>query len=103
MGSSTLEDVVQRLFGPSVEELTIYVDADIPPSARTRAELRKYTYPSPPPPGMRVLLSVEDARDVLATWSRWRQGRAPTVAEAVRAIVHYAENDAYITTDMDVE
>lgn len=46
--------------------------------------------------GMRYLLEVWLAREVIAVWSNWRDGREPTSEEKLAAIVYYAENDAYL-------
>jgi hypothetical protein len=48
------------------------------------------------PQGMAYLLEVDLVQDVLEVWSEWRDGTAPTTAESVAAVVHYAEHDAYI-------
>lgn len=41
------------------------------------------------------LLEVELAQEVVEAWSLWRDGRQPTALEAVNAVIHYAEHDAY--------
>lgn len=41
------------------------------------------------------LLEVELAQEVVEVWSLWRGGRHPTALEAVNAVIHYAEHDAY--------
>jgi hypothetical protein len=47
------------------------------------------------PAGLIYLLEVGLARDVLHVWAQWRNGRAPTPEEAARAVIYYAEHDAY--------
>jgi hypothetical protein len=47
------------------------------------------------PAGLAYLLEVDLARDVLDVWARWREGKEPTPEEAARAIIYYAEHDAY--------
>jgi hypothetical protein len=46
-------------------------------------------------PDHAYLLEVDVARDVLAVWSDWRSGVVPSPEEAARAVIHYAEHDAY--------
>ncbi len=46
-------------------------------------------------PDYAYLLEVDLARDVLAVWSDWRSGVVPSPEEAARAVIHYAEHDAY--------
>ncbi len=46
-------------------------------------------------PDYAYLLEVDLARDVLVVWSDWRSGIAPSPDEAARAVIHYAEHDAY--------
>lgn len=47
-------------------------------------------------PGFRLVLEVTIAREVLLVWSAWRGGRKPDAEEAAAAVIHYAENDAYL-------
>jgi hypothetical protein len=49
------------------------------------------------------LLEVELAQDVVEVWSLWRGGRQPTALEAVSAVIHYAEHDAYQPVQEDVQ
>lgn len=51
------------------------------------------------PPGMDYLLEVTLAREAIEVWSRWREGAAPTDADACAALVYYAENDAFMPSD----
>jgi hypothetical protein len=44
--------------------------------------------------GLHYVLEVFMAREVIEVWQEWR-GRAPTPEEACRAVLHYAEHDAY--------
>lgn len=45
-------------------------------------------------------LEVDLARDVLAVWRDWRQGREPSLPEFVQAVIHYAEQDAFIPREV---
>jgi hypothetical protein len=47
------------------------------------------------PAGLDYLLEVELAREVLHVWANWGHGRQPTPEEAARAVIHYAQHDAY--------
>ena len=44
--------------------------------------------------GLHYVLEVFIAKEVIEVWQEWR-GRAPTPDEACRAVLHYAEHDAY--------
>lgn len=46
-------------------------------------------------PGFRLVLEVAIAH-FLRVWSAWRGGRKPDVDEAAAAVIHYADNDAYL-------
>jgi hypothetical protein len=46
--------------------------------------------------GMIYLLEVALIRDVLETWSEWRDGRVPSRDERCDAVIHYATHDAYL-------
>lgn len=47
------------------------------------------------PAGLAYLLEVRVACDVLDVWARWRDGKEPTPHEAARAVIYYAQHDAY--------
>jgi hypothetical protein len=49
------------------------------------------------------LLEVDLAREAIEVWSEWRDGRTPTLAEAVGAVIWYAEHDAYEPIGADTE
>lgn len=49
--------------------------------------------------GMRYLLEVPLAKDVLEVWREWRGGAVPSLHDSCEAVIHYAENDAYLPTD----
>ncbi len=50
---------------------------------------------APSQPSYSYLLEVGIAKEVIEVWSSWRNGREPTSEEATRAVIHYAEHDAY--------
>jgi hypothetical protein len=47
-------------------------------------------------PGLSYMLEVSIAKEVLEAWSKQRDGRIPTTDEALHAVAHYAEYDAYL-------
>lgn len=49
--------------------------------------------------GLKYLLEVDLAKDVVDVWSQWRDGRQPTSSEVVEAVIHYAEHDAYLPVE----
>jgi hypothetical protein len=51
------------------------------------------------PEHLTYLLEVEIIKDVLQTWSDWRGGRTPTLDDKLRAVLHYADHDAYLPAE----
>jgi hypothetical protein len=49
--------------------------------------------------GLRYFLEVDLAREVLQVWSAWRDGRKPSLDDAVVAIIYYAQRDAFLPVD----
>lgn len=97
----TLGDVISNL-GTYDESSFILVPANPPLSPETTAMV--VPIPDDPGadlgiPGFSYLIEVYHAKDVLETWSSWRNSKTPTVAEAIEAIVFYQENDAYLPTE----
>jgi hypothetical protein len=41
-------------------------------------------------------LEVGLAKSIISTWTAWRDGAVPTVAETCEALVYYSTNDAYM-------
>jgi hypothetical protein len=96
MGILVLRDVLAKTehFAP---RLVVYVAQDPELSPDSEVALVDYVGPATvKPPGMRHLLSLEDIRVVLDTWSKWRGGRVPNDAERCEAVAYYAKNDAYV-------
>jgi hypothetical protein len=54
-----------------------------------------------PPSHLAYLLEVELAQEAVEVWSEWRGGRVPDDREACRAVIYYAEHDAYQPVDQD--
>ena len=50
---------------------------------------------APSQPSFFYFLEVEIAKEVIRVWSSWRGGAEPTAEQATRAVLHYAEHDAY--------
>ncbi len=88
--SMTLRDLVTKL-SELPDEHTIYAQGD-PPSATSVAESRPR---GPIPIGLKYVLEVELAREVVEIWSNWRSGRVPSTDEALEAILYYAKHDTY--------
>jgi hypothetical protein len=49
--------------------------------------------------GFMYMLEADLVKEIIEVWSEWREGRTPTLAEAVGAVIWYAEHDAYQRTD----
>lgn len=47
------------------------------------------------------MLEADLVKEVIEVWSEWGEGRTPALAEAVGAVIWYAEHDAYQRTDSD--
>lgn len=45
--------------------------------------------------GHHYLLEVDLALEVIEVWRSWHAGTPPTAEEATRAVIYYAEHDAY--------
>jgi hypothetical protein len=54
-----------------------------------------------PPTGFAYLLEAGLAREVIAVWSRWRDGAQPTDQQKCEAVLYYATHDAYLPRDTD--
>lgn len=54
------------------------------------------------PEGMKYLLEVELAKEVIQVWKSWRNGREPSPLEKYQAVLYYAENDAYLPVENEV-
>jgi hypothetical protein len=74
-------------------EATIYVA--MPAAPDSEAMLCVESEDGRNPVGLFYLLEVGLARKVLHVWTSWRNGRQSTPEEAARAVIYYAQNDAY--------
>ncbi|MGO1055277.1 hypothetical protein [Crossiella sp. CA198] len=78
------------------EGSTIFVE-DVPVLApSTRAVLVPEEREDETPEGMRYLLEVFIAWEVLDAWSGQRDGAEPDSAQKFEAVIWYAEHDAYL-------
>jgi hypothetical protein len=97
--TGTIRDLVQQLEriddGDPFEVPTIFARKPWGPDSDA-VILREDTLESESHPGLRCLLAVYIAREVLEVWSAWRDGRSPSHDEAAAAVIHYAEHDAYM-------
>jgi hypothetical protein len=94
----TLREVIERLdqFG---DDETIYAES-------TRPTARAVVAPEPDdgsvPPvaaGLTYLLEVAAAREAIDVWRAWRNGKAPTPNDELKAVTYYAENDAWLPVE----
>lgn len=96
---ATLRDLVVQLDSLDAGdrfEVGPAIYARPPWTADSEAELLKEDHlDSRLRPGLRHVLSVGIAQEVLRVWSDWRSGASPTTDEAVAAVLHYATHDAY--------
>lgn len=46
--------------------------------------------------GLSYFLEVEIAKEVLNVWKEWRNGREPSEDERIKALLYYANYDAYL-------
>ena len=86
-----LLDSIDRL-DPS---LTIYAPAARPLSADSPAAVGEGA------DGLVYLLEVALAVDAIEVWTQWRQGRQPSTADRIAAVVFYADNDAYLPIETE--
>jgi hypothetical protein len=82
-------DVISAL--PSADpESVIYTSAPLTPRSEAMICAKAES-----PAGLDYLLEVALAREVLHVWADWQHGRQPTPEQAARAVIHYAQQDAY--------
>jgi hypothetical protein len=46
--------------------------------------------------GLKYLLEVNLAKEVLEVWRAWREGKEPSPTEKCQAIIYYAKHDSYL-------
>jgi len=52
------------------------------------------------PEGMKYLLEVELAKEVIRVWKDWRNGKEPSPYEKYQAVLYYVKNDAYLSKEI---
>jgi hypothetical protein len=100
MGAQVLGHILEQLelLG---ENLVIYVADGVPIDECTSAATQPLISGgrSVPPLGMKYLLGVAIARDVIKAWVEQR-GRQPSTREKCHAVVYYAIHDAYLPPNL---
>lgn len=94
----TLADVMAQLDSFD-DDLTIYAEQNPDWSANSLAVVLPEPEEGGVPDGaqgMSYLLEVFLAKEAIEVWSGWRAGRKPTVRDKCEAVIHYAEQDAYL-------
>ncbi|MEV7168179.1 hypothetical protein AB0O18_00640 [Streptomyces sp. NPDC093224] len=94
----TLESVLGSIYDID-DELIIYVPQAGHLSLTSNVELLSLAAVEDVDQNLRYFLEVQLARDVIETWSEWRNGTIPTVEEMFAAISYYAEWDSYIPVE----
>ena len=87
------------------DDSVIFVPMSSRPNEDSEAVVRKIIiFDEPPglqtPDGMKYLLEVELAKEVIQVWKDWRNGREPSPYEKYQAVLYYAEKDAYLAEDI---
>lgn len=87
------------------DDSVIFVPINSRPNEDTEAIVNKIIISDKPPSmqtpeGMKYLLEVELAKEVIQVWRDWRNGKEPSPLEKYQAVLYYAENDAYLAEDM---
>ena len=93
-----LLEVIQRL-GEFDDELTIYAESDSGWSETSAAAVELEPEDGGLPPGtegLEYFLEVDLAKQVIEVWSQWRDGKTPSASDACRAVIYYADNDAFL-------
>ena len=98
MGRITLAELLERIEELPAEGIMYAASSD---DDRGLAEAAVVVVPldlEPPTTvgSLRYLLEVSMVDDVLKTWSAWRSGAVPSLAERVEAVSFYCDNDSYI-------
>ena len=50
-------------------------------------------------PNLYEVLMVQLAKDAIEVWSLWRENQQPTPLDKFKAVMFYAQNDAYLPVD----
>jgi hypothetical protein len=79
--------------------LTIFADRSAPVGPDTPAQVA--VAEDGAPKALQYVLEVYLANEALEVWSKWRDGRKPSLVEACKAVIWYAEHDAYMALEAD--
>lgn len=90
----TLEEIIDRLDSLD-DSLTICAARSPEWSPDSEAELQP-ALDHPAEWKLPYFLEVSVAKDVLRAWSFARGGRTPDLPNKCKAVIYYAENDAYL-------
>ena len=93
-----LSEVVANL-DQTDEDWTIFADRSAPVGPDTPAQVASAEGEADD--GLQYLLEVYLAKEALGVWSQWRDGRKPSLTEACKAVIWYAEHDAFIPLEAD--
>jgi len=85
----TLRDVIERLDEFGADE-TIFAESATP-TARAAVGVEDEDES-----GLPYLLEVAVALEAIEVWKAWRPGEAPSLDDKLAAVIHYAENDAWL-------
>jgi hypothetical protein len=97
-GRLKLQDVLNSLQEIG-DDRVIFVD-DLPLiTGSTSATLVPEDAEDDVPSGVRYLLEVTLAREVVEVWSNWRGGILPNVDQKCEAVIYYARNDTYLPAE----
>ena len=95
---ATLADILERIDDVN-DSLTIFAEGGVNSTPQSRAVVAESGDEGPRPPeaeGLDYLLEVSVAKEVIAVWSAWRGGRAPSPIDRWRAVTYYAQYDAFL-------
>jgi hypothetical protein len=94
---ASLDTIPER--NPSGEVGVIYARRPWSPDSEAVVLYGERSVESVTMPGFTYLLEVGLCKEVIEVWSSWRDGRTPTLTEAVGAVIWYGEHDAYEPVD----
>jgi hypothetical protein len=94
-----LSEIVANL-DKTDEDWTIFADRSAPVGPDTPAEVAAAEGEGPE--GLQYFLEVYLAKEAVEVWGQWRDGRKPSLAQACKAVIWYAEHDAYMPLEADL-
>ncbi len=93
-----LSEIVANLDNTD-EDWTIFADRSAPFGPDTAAQVA--VAEGEALEGLQYVLEVYLAKEALEVWTKWRDGRKPSLTEACKAVIWYAEHDAYMPLEAD--